>query len=141
MSSIDKSVTETVSEEETTVSVQTQTVTQSTSDENTVSVDRESIEVKIKELVFEQLCTNSKTIDEPGKVMLAHSFVQDLSADSLDTVELVMSLEENFNLEIKDEEAEEIKTVQDAVDYVGARIAPESSSADVESAAASQELS
>jgi len=50
--------------------------------------------------------------------LLTSSFVDDLGADSLDTVELVMALEEEFDLEIADEEAEKIATVQDAVDYI-----------------------
>jgi acyl carrier protein len=55
---------------------------------------------------------------EEGEVTPAASFVDDLGADSLDRVELIMALEEAFDLEIPDEQAEKIKTVQDAVDYI-----------------------
>jgi acyl carrier protein len=67
---------------------------------------------KVKKIVAEQL-----GIDEDQIVPTA-SFQEDLSADSLDLVELIMSLEEQFGLEISDEEAEGIKTVQDALDYI-----------------------
>ena len=55
---------------------------------------------------------------DEGEVTLSASFVDDLGADSLDRVELVMALEEAFDLEIPDEEAEKIRTVQDAIDYI-----------------------
>ena len=55
---------------------------------------------------------------EADKVALESSFIGDLGADSLDTVELVMAFEEEFNIEIPDEEAEKIKTVGDAVSYI-----------------------
>jgi len=67
---------------------------------------------KIKQIVTEQL-----GVDE-GEVTPTASFVDDLGADSLDTVELVMAFEEAFEIEIPDEEAEKIRTVQDAVTYV-----------------------
>ncbi len=67
---------------------------------------------KIKQIVSEQL-----GVDE-GEVTPTASFVDDLGADSLDTVELVMAFEEAFEIEIPDEEAEKIRTVQDAVAYV-----------------------
>jgi len=67
---------------------------------------------KIKQIVSEQL-----GVDE-GEVTPTASFVDDLGADSLDTVELVMAFEEAFEIEIPDEEAEKIRTVQDAVIYV-----------------------
>ncbi len=67
---------------------------------------------KIKQIVSEQL-----GVDE-GEVTPTASFVDDLGADSLDTVELVMAFEEAFEIEIPDEEAEKIRTVQDAVSYV-----------------------
>ena len=67
---------------------------------------------KVRRIVAEQL-----GIDEDQVVPTA-SFQEDLSADSLDLVELIMSLEEQFGLEISDEEAEGIKTVQDALDYI-----------------------
>jgi acyl carrier protein len=67
---------------------------------------------KVKQIISEQL-----GVDE-GEVTASASFVDDLGADSLDQVELVMALEENFNLEIPDEDAEKIRTVQDAIDYI-----------------------
>ena len=71
-----------------------------------------SIEKRVKEIVAEQL-----GVDE-AQVTNEASFMDDLGADSLDTVELVMALEEEFEVEISDEDAEKIQTVQDAVDYV-----------------------
>ena len=70
------------------------------------------VETRVKSVVVEQL-----GVDE-GEVTNASSFVDDLGADSLDTVELVMALEEEFGTEIPDEEAEKITTVQLAIDYV-----------------------
>jgi acyl carrier protein len=67
---------------------------------------------RVKKIIAEQL-----GVDEVEVVPTA-SFVEDLNADSLDLVELIMSLEEAFGMEISDEEAENIKTVQDAVDYI-----------------------
>ncbi|HNQ03756.1 MAG TPA: acyl carrier protein [Thiobacillaceae bacterium] len=72
------------------------------------------IEARVKKIVAEQLGTNE------ADVKLESSFVDDLGADSLDTVELVMALEEEFECEIPDEEAEKITTVQLAVDYINA---------------------
>ncbi len=71
-----------------------------------------SIEKRIKEIVAEQL-----GVDE-AQVTNEASFMDDLGADSLDTVELVMALEEEFDIEISDENAEKIQTVQDAIDYI-----------------------
>lgn len=73
-----------------------------------------SIEDRVAKIVVEQLGVKAE------EVTLAASFVDDLGADSLDTVELVMALEEEFETEIPDEEAEKITTVQQAVDYVKA---------------------
>jgi acyl carrier protein len=67
---------------------------------------------KVKQIIVEQL-----GVDE-GEVTSSASFVDDLGADSLDTVELVMAFEEGFDIEIPDEDAEKIRTVQDAVDYI-----------------------
>ncbi len=73
-----------------------------------------TIEERVKKIVIEQL---GVTEDE---VTIEASFVDDLGADSLDTVELVMALEEEFETEIPDEDAEKITTVQQAVDYIKA---------------------
>jgi len=70
------------------------------------------VEDKVKQIIVEQL-----GVDE-GEVTPSASFVDDLGADSLDTVELVMAFEEAFDIEIPDEDAEKIKTVKDAVDYI-----------------------
>jgi acyl carrier protein len=69
---------------------------------------------KVKQIIVEQL-----GVDE-GEVTPNASFVDDLGADSLDTVELVMAFEEAFDIEIPDEEAEKIKTVKNAIDYINA---------------------
>ncbi len=73
-----------------------------------------SVEERVKKIVVEQLGVKEEEVN------LGSSFVDDLGADSLDTVELVMALEEEFETEIPDEEAEKITTVQQAVDYVNA---------------------
>ena len=67
---------------------------------------------KVKQIISEQLGV------EEAEVTPSASFVDDLGADSLDTVELVMALEEHFDIEISDEDAEKIRTVQDAIDYI-----------------------
>lgn len=72
----------------------------------------ENIEQRVKKIVAEQLGVNEAEVKHES------SFVNDLGADSLDTVELVMALEEEFECEIPDEEAEKITTVQQAIDYV-----------------------
>ena len=71
-----------------------------------------SIEERVKKIVAEQLGVSG------DEVVNSASFVEDLGADSLDTVELVMALEEEFETEIPDEEAEKITTVQLAIDYI-----------------------
>jgi acyl carrier protein len=71
-----------------------------------------SVEDKVKEIIVDQLGVDEK------QVVPAASFIDDLGADSLDTVELVMALEEEFDIEIPDEEAEKIASVQNAVDYI-----------------------
>ena len=76
----------------------------------------ENIEQRVKKIVAEQLGVNEVDVKNES------SFVNDLGADSLDTVELVMALEEEFECEIPDEEAEKITTVQQAVDYVKAHL-------------------
>ena len=74
----------------------------------------ESVENKVKKIVAEQLGVNESEIKNES------TFVDDLGADSLDTVELVMALEEEFETEIPDEEAEKIASVQQAIDYINA---------------------
>ena len=76
----------------------------------------ENIEPRVKKIVAEQLGVNE------ADVKIESSFVNDLGADSLDTVELVMALEEEFECEIPDEDAEKITTVQQAIDYVKAHV-------------------
>lgn len=71
-----------------------------------------SVEERVKKLICEQLGVKEEEVKSEA------SFVEDLGADSLDTVELVMALEEEFETEIPDEEAENITTVKDAVDYI-----------------------
>lgn len=71
-----------------------------------------STEDRVKQIVVEQLGVKEEDVKPEA------SFVEDLGADSLDTVELVMALEEAFDIEIPDEDAEKITTVQSAVDYV-----------------------
>ncbi len=69
-------------------------------------------EDKVKQIIMEQLGVSAEQVTPQA------SFIDDLGADSLDTVELVMALEEEFDLEIPDEDAEKMKTVQDALDYL-----------------------
>jgi len=75
-----------------------------------------SIDDRVKKIVVEQLGVKEEEVNGTA------SFVDDLGADSLDTVELVMALEEEFDCEIPDDEAEKITTVQQAVDYVNANL-------------------
>jgi acyl carrier protein len=72
----------------------------------------DNTESKVKEIIINELGV------EPEKVSLEASFVEDLGADSLDTVELVMAFEEEFGIEIPDEDAEQLQTVGDAVRYL-----------------------
>lgn len=74
----------------------------------------EKVEQRIKKIVAEQLGVNEAEIKNES------SFVDDLGADSLDTVELVMALEEEFECEIPDDAAEKIQTVKDAIDFISA---------------------
>ncbi len=73
----------------------------------------EEIVRRVKDLIAESLGVN------PTEVIPDASFIDDLGADSLDIVELVMAIEKEFGIEIPDEDAEKISTVQDAVDYIG----------------------
>lgn len=71
-----------------------------------------SIEERVKKIIVDQLGVKAEDVKPEA------AFIEDLGADSLDTVELVMALEEEFDIEIPDEEAEKITTVQSAIDYV-----------------------
>ena len=71
-----------------------------------------AVDEKVKQIIVEQL-----GVDE-GEATASASFVDDLGADSLDTVELVMAFEEAFDIDIPDEDAEKIATVKDAIDYI-----------------------
>jgi acyl carrier protein len=75
-----------------------------------------TVEERVTQIVVEQLGVKEEEVN------LESSFVDDLGADSLDTVELVMALEEEFNCEIPDEEAEKITTVEQAIDYINNHI-------------------
>ena len=75
-------------------------------------MNREEVEKVVKDIVVEQLGVDKNAVTEGA------SFVDDLGADSLDTVELVMAFEEKFGLEIPDEDAEKIRTVGEAIDYI-----------------------
>jgi acyl carrier protein len=81
-----------------------------------VSKVMSNVEDRVKKIVCEQLGVKEDEVKSES------SFVEDLGADSLDTVELVMALEEEFETEIPDEEAEKITTVQLAVDYINAHV-------------------
>jgi acyl carrier protein len=76
-----------------------------------------SVEQKVKQIIVEQLGVDESQVDGSA------SFVDDLGADSLDIVELVMAFEEAFELDIPDEDAEKIASVKDAIDYIEAKMA------------------
>ena len=78
-------------------------------------MDAKSIEERVKNIIVEQLRV------EPEQVKPEAQFVNDLCADSLDTVELIMALEEEFDVEIPDEQAEKIKTVGEAIEHIKAK--------------------
>ena len=82
--------------------------------EDTVAMS--SVDERVMKIVVEQLGVNESEVTKES------SFVDDLGADSLDTVELVMALEEEFDCEIPDEEAEKITTVKQAIDYINAHL-------------------
>ncbi len=71
-----------------------------------------AVEQKVKQIIVEQLGVDESQVDNNA------SFVDDLGADSLDIVELVMAFEEEFGVEVPDEEAEKLQTVQDVIDYI-----------------------
>jgi acyl carrier protein len=75
-----------------------------------------SIDKRVKEIIVEQLGVNESEVTPEAK------FVDDLGADSLDLVELVMALEEEYNMEISDEDAEKILTVGDAIEYIQSHV-------------------
>jgi len=78
--------------------------------------DINNIEARVKKIIIEQLGVKEEQVTNEA------AFVEDLGADSLDTVELVMALEEEFELEIPDEDAEKITTVQQAIDYIASHL-------------------
>ncbi|MEA2413946.1 MAG: acyl carrier protein [Thermoanaerobaculia bacterium] len=79
-----------------------------------------SVEDRVKSIIVEQLGVDADEVNPDA------SFVEDLGADSLDTVELIMAFEEEFGVEISDDEAEKIKKVKDAVEYIDKRAKPTS---------------
>jgi len=74
--------------------------------------EKDSIYERVKKIIAEQLAVN------PGEITMESSFIEDLGADSLDIVELIMAFEEEFDLEIPDEDAEKITDVGEAVEYI-----------------------
>jgi acyl carrier protein len=76
-----------------------------------------SVEQKVKQIIVEQLGVDESQVDNTA------SFVDDLGADSLDLVELIMAFEEAFDLDIPDEDAEKISTVKEAIDYIDGKMA------------------
>jgi acyl carrier protein len=84
----------------------------STPKEGKPNMSEKSIEEKVRDIIVEQLGVN------PEQVTITASFIEDLGADSLDTVELVMAFEEEFSVEVPDEDAEKLQTVGDVVKYI-----------------------
>jgi acyl carrier protein len=89
---------------------------QTDNEEANQMTDISNIEARVKKIIIEQLGVKEEQVTNEA------SFVEDLGADSLDTVELVMALEEEFELEIPDEDAEKITTVQQAIDYIASHL-------------------
>ncbi|CCG92819.1 acyl carrier protein [Methylacidiphilum fumariolicum] len=83
--------------------------------------EKKSIEERVKNIIVEQLGVN------PEQVTPKARFIEDLGADSLDTVELVMAFEEEFNVEVPDEEAEKLQTVGDVIRYIEENLEEEES--------------
>lgn len=81
-----------------------------------IAMSEKSIEEKVKDIIVEQLGVN------PEQVTREASFIEDLGADSLDTVELVMAFEEEFSIEVPDEDAEKLQKVGDVIDYVEGKL-------------------
>jgi len=75
-------------------------------------MSEKSVEDKVKEIIVEQLSVNEEQVTQEAK------FIEDLGADSLDVVELVMAFEEQFGIEVPDEDAEKLQTVGDVVTYI-----------------------
>ena len=82
----------------------------------TTAVTNPSIEERVKKIVCDQMGTT------PDKITAETSFINDLGADSLDTVELVMEFEDEFEINIPDEDAEKIQTVGDAINYIESKL-------------------
>lgn len=80
--------------------------------------ETQTIEEKVRKIISDQLAVESE------KVVPSASFIEDLGADSLDIVELVMTMEEEFDLDIPDDDAEKIKTVGDVIQYIVTKAAP-----------------
>jgi len=93
-----------------------QTDRQTDNEEANQMTDISNIEARVKKIIIEQLGVKEEQVTNEA------AFVEDLGADSLDTVELVMALEEEFELEIPDEDAEKITTVQQAIDYIATHL-------------------
>jgi acyl carrier protein len=75
-----------------------------------------SVDVKVKKIIAEQLGVEEEEVTSEA------SFIEDLGADSLDTVELIMAFEEEFGIDIPEEDAEKIATVQNAIDYIAGQV-------------------
>jgi acyl carrier protein len=81
-----------------------------------MEVNKMSVDAKVKKIIAEQLGVEEEEVTSEA------SFIDDLGADSLDTVELIMAFEEEFGIEIPEEDAEKIATVQNAIDYIAGQV-------------------